>query len=61
MTAKKPTETPKAALDKTLRGILAKPSKPPKSPDKMPSMKEQRKRWKLVGGVMVEAGSDDDD
>ena len=61
MTAKKPTETPETELDKTLRGILAKPPKPLKSPDKMPSVKEQRKRWKLVNGVMVEAGSDDDD
>ena len=34
MTAKKPTETPETELDKTLRGILAKPSKPLKSPDK---------------------------
>ena len=32
-----------------------------KSPDKMPSMKEQRRRWKLIDGVMVEKGSDDDE
>ena len=44
-----------------MQGILSKPSKPLKSPSKMPSMKEQRKRWKLVDGMMVEMGSDDDD
>ena len=48
-------------LKKTVKGILAKPVKPTKSPDKMPPMKEQRKRWKLVDGMMVEMGSDDDD
>ena len=46
------------ALGKTVKGILAKPAKPTKSPKKMPPMKEQRKRWKLVDGVMVEMGTD---
>ena len=47
------------ALGKTVKDILAKPVKPAKSPKKMPPMKEQRKRWKLIDGVMVEAGIDD--
>ena len=46
------------ALGKTVKAILAKPAKPTKSPKKMPPMKEQRKRWKLVDGVMVEMGTD---
>ena len=61
MTAKKTTETPKTELKDTLPTILKKPPTGLKSPSKMPSVKEQRKRWKLVGGMMVEMGSDDDD
>ena len=60
-TTKKTTETPQAELRDTMAGILTKPVKRLKSPSKMPSIKEQRKRWKLIGGVMVEMGSDDDD
>ena len=48
-------------LESALKRILQKPPKPLKSPVKMPSVKEQRKRWKLVNGVMVEMGSDYDD
>ena len=61
MTAKKTTETPQAELRETMAAILKKPATQLKSPSKMPSVKEQRKRWKLVGGLMVEMGSDDDD
>ena len=61
MTDKKTTETPQTELRDTMAGILKKPATRLKSPDKMPSIKEQRKRWKLVGGMMVEMGSDDDD
>ena len=60
MTTKKTTETPKTELKDTMAGILKKPATRLKSPSKMPSMREQRKRWKLVGGMMIEMGSDDD-
>ena len=43
----------------SLAGILKKPSTGLKSPSKMPSIKEQRKRWKLVDGMMIEMGSDE--
>ena len=61
MSNKKPHETPQTELRAQMAGILKKPSTGLKSPSKTPSMKEQRKRWKLAGGVMVEMGSDDDD
>ena len=47
-----------SGLKKGLKGILAKPAKLSKSPKKLPPMKERRRRWKLVDGVMVEMGSD---
>lgn len=65
MTKKSPTKAELEAMEQeladTLQGIFQKPAKKLKSPDKMPSMKEQRKRWKLIDGKMVEMGSDDDD
>ena len=65
ITKKKPTKKEKEEaenmLESALKRILQKPPKPLKSPVKMPSVKEQRKRWKLVNGVMVEMGSDYDD
>ena len=59
MTDKKTTERPQTELRDAMAGILKKPPTGLKSPSKMPSVKEQRKRWKLVGGMMIEMGSDD--
>lgn len=58
MSSRKPQN---AELQKMLKNILAKPAQLQKSPDKMPSMKEQRRRRKLIDGVMVERGGDDDE
>ena len=44
MSNKKPHETPQTELRDTMAGILKEPSTGLKSPSKMPSMKEQRKR-----------------
>ena len=48
-------------IHNSLKNILAKPAQLQKSPDKMPSMKEQRRRRKLIDGVMVERGGDDNE
>ena len=58
MSSRKPQN---AELQKMLKNILAKPAQLQKSPDKMPSMKEQRRRRKLIDGVMVERGGDDNE
>ena len=60
MTTKKTTETPQTEL-RTHGGDTQKASHGAKIALKNASMKEQRKRWKLVGGMLVEMGSDDDD
>jgi len=65
MTKKKPTkkerEQVEEVLGDTLRGILSKPAKKLKSPTKMPSRAELRRKWRLIDGKMVEVIGGDDD